>query len=98
MGSRKVFIDKSTAIDRVASLSAEIRNVAALDNEPVLDFMYLRVKEVQFLIIDLAVFPCAKGSEVLRGLGCEIVKQLEDNPASRSGSNLHIHVDPIIRF
>ncbi len=63
------------AVDRLATGAVALREVAALEHEARDDAVERRACVAE------AVLACAELAEVLRGLGDDIVEELEDNAA-----------------
>lgn len=96
MSPRKVLIHKGSAIDRVTSLPARIRDISALNDKPILDLVHLGIEVMQSLIVSLAILSCAEPSEILGSFGSEVVEQLEDYPPCGCGSDLNVDIDLIV--
>ena len=93
----KALVDEGAAVDGEAALAARVGNVSALDHKPVDDAVKLGVQVVQLrVVLRLAVLTSAEPSEVLGSFGSEVVEQLEDDPAGRSGPDLHVDVDLVV--
>ena len=97
MCPREILIDKSASIDGIASLAARVGDVAALEHEAVDNAVEFSIEIVQFEVVGFAVLPRAEATEVLGGFGSEVVEKLVDYSACPRGSDLHVHVHPVVR-